>query len=173
MKTITFEVVTYKNKIFFKLVGKTRVLLVNKVLSVFFEGYHHCTECKIIKNKKIVDKAYVQYYGTHAAMEFFFGFETITNQKMCTEVKAEMLQIGDILEIENLEEKGLNFYKDEDAFIVHVLGFHSLSESIEKAFEKNNNKLEKEEFFLAVCSGKLDEIKKLKKNKIFIINLEE
>ncbi|MBU0612266.1 hypothetical protein KKB58_02515 [Patescibacteria group bacterium] len=171
MEKLTFNVIVLKNEKFFRLQGEHMILLIDKIISVWFEGYFNSTKCKIIRNDLVYDSGYVMYHGTHAASEYFFGFSKIEMRlsgKMTNLLQAKNLEYGDILEIENLKKENCRFYESSDSFITQVASFHGISQTINDAFKEGDGRINKEELLTAALTGFKLGTEALKKSPLLI-----
>jgi hypothetical protein len=76
--------------------GKSTAFL-EELHAINFKGYWHRDKVILRKDDKILREGYVQYYGTHAATEFFF--EIISQYSRDIRLTASMFEIGTTLEI--------------------------------------------------------------------------
>ena len=152
MEKIIFKVVEVNGEKLFQTSGKKKTLFINKILSVWFEGYYHNTKCQVSRNNEPYDDGYVNYYGTHAATDYFFGFKLIAHEQMTREILSETLELGDLVEIENTNKPNCQKYSSTNNFIDRVVRFWEFSQSVEEAFKANEGKMSGDEFIDALIS---------------------
>lgn len=152
MDKIIFQVVEVNGEKLFKVSGKKKILFLNKILPTWFEGYYHCTKCQIIRNGELYDDGYVNYHGTHCATDYFFGFKIVIAEQMSSEILSESLELGDILEIENMDKPNCQSYASVNKFIDHIVRFQKFSQSMDEFFKLNEGKLSGQEFVNALIS---------------------
>jgi hypothetical protein len=148
---IFFQVVEVNGEKLFQISSKKKVLFFNKLLAVWFEGYHY-SECKIFRNNELYDEGCVVYRGTHAASEFFADWKKITTEDLIDEICAEQLECGDIVEIENYNKPERRYYASVNYFMKYVVTFEQVGQSLDEAFAAHDNKLSREEFVQALIS---------------------
>ena len=166
MEKIIFQVVIVGDEKLFYIGSDKKNLFLNKILPIWFEGYYHFTKCQIFRNNEPYDDSYINCYGTHCASEYFFGFKIITAERMISEILAERLEVGDVVEIENVDGENCQNYVDANQFINFVTRFQKFSESFDKSFEINNGKLSKEEFIKALVTSAISSTKNINKRVI-------
>lgn len=152
MEKIIFQVVEVNGEKLFQVSAKKKTLFLNKILSVWFEGYYRCTKCQLLRNNEPYDDGYVNYYGTHRASDYFFGFKLIATEQMIREISSETLELGDIVEVENTMKLNCQSYTSVSKFINQVLHFQKFSQSFQEAFIANDGKLSGKEFIDALIS---------------------
>lgn len=152
MDKIVFQIIEVNGEKLFQISGKKKTLFLNKILPVWFEGYYHSTKCQVLRNNEPYDDGYVNYYGTHCATDYFFGFKLIATQQMIREILAETLELGDVVEIENINKPNCQSYTSVNKVVDRVIRFREFSQSFEEAFAANNGKMSSEEFIQALIS---------------------
>ena len=149
---LIFQVVIVDNEKLFQISGTKRTLFLNKILSVWFEGYHHSTKCLVLRNNEPYDEGHVNYYGTHAATDYFFGFKLIVHEQMTREILAETLELGDVVEIEKTNKPDCQKYSSANNFIERIVLFWEFSQSVEETLKANEGKMRGDEFINALIS---------------------
>lgn len=156
MKKLIFEVVLVEGEKIFKLNGNKKVLFLNRLSAMWFEGYRHSTECEILRAGNIYDSADVRYCGGHDSGEYFYGFNVISDKDRSVEILSESLEVGDIIQIENDTDSNHARYKSADAFIDYIDIYRSFSQSMDKALNAHNGRLSGDEFLNALVSATQD-----------------
>jgi len=123
-----------------------------------FEGYLRCDPVHVFRsNKKLWDGS-VHYYGTHAAQEYFMR----DDGDMVPHLKSSDFEANDTIEIETLK------YASPRVFARDIIGFFSLSSSLDAAFRKHKNSLDNSQLSAAVKEGDASAAKKLQEKKVFV-----
>lgn len=148
---LVFQVVEVNGEKLFQISSKKKVLFFNKLLAVWFEGYHY-SDCQILRGNELYDEGCVVYRGTHAASEFFSDWKKITTEDLMDEICAEQLELGDIVEIENTKGPERRYYASVNDFMKNVVVFEQVGQSLDEAFATHDNKLSGEEFIQALIS---------------------
>lgn len=141
MKKIIFQVIKVKGEKLFQVSTKKRTLFLNKILSVWFEEYYRGTKCQIIRNNESYDDGQVNYYGTPGTIDYFFGFKLIANKQMIKEIPAEILELGDVVEIGNTIKQNRHGYTGAGNFIDKALHFQKVNQSPKEVLIANDGKL--------------------------------
>jgi hypothetical protein len=177
MKNLVFTVVYHGSEKFFKLNDGGTTLLLDKILSTWFEGYRRCTKCIITRNGELYDSGRVNYYGTQAAMEYFFDWKKIADKNPTIAIKANNLEVGDILEIENTQENNARCYWDANAFIsliaisqkyVDPILRKALKKAEQEVDEGPQKNLRNDLFSEAMAESRAQELKKIA-TKTFLV----
>lgn len=175
MDKLIFKVIknsSAKAEKFFNLHDTKTILLINKLYASFFEGYYHATECRLIRNGQDYDHAYIRYNGTHDSGEYFFGFGKIYSTGKFSKIEAKDLEIGDILEIENISGNNLHPYADVAALVKRLDIFQSMSESFDELAKKSGAK-DGGILLNSLLDGYKKGLKKRKRGNIVIVRLTD
>ena len=167
---LIFQVIEINGEKLFQIQGDKEILFFNKLLAVWFEGYHY-SDCWIFRNNELYDKGYVVYHGTHSASEFFSDWKKITTERLIDEINASQLELGDIVKIENSNKPEHRYYASVKDFIECVVTFEQVGQSLDKAFATHDNQLNREEFMDTLISCSKDFSFKMRMKKKTIVRL--
>lgn len=155
------------NKFFFLEDAPKGELYFDSLSSVHFEGSEFHDRITVLRSGKSVKKGTVIYTGTHAAQEYFHWEDSEGEHgSMTSSLKADGLEVGDIVEIETKK------YFSPKRFGIDLIRFHSLSISLMNAFKTNNNKLNHNELGKAVKKADMDTTKEFKDKEVFVLTDE-
>lgn len=142
---ISFTVIRSGIDKFFKTTDGITTLLVDQLLAPWFEGYRNLSDVKVVRDGQIIDSGNIRFLSRINPGHLFCGLSKIKPDHMCSEIRAENLEEGDIVEIENINRPGFSFYKNTRALIdvAYAFAFDAATDGINNVGIRIDDKLKK------------------------------